>query len=100
MVAGAPARLSPELLPERLPYGGHHCWLRLPDGRDVRELTSAALRAGVAVPPGHAYFIAEPPAPHLRVGYACAEGPARPVEGIERLHRALISTDRSGPRPN
>ncbi|MGW9212946.1 aminotransferase-like domain-containing protein [Embleya sp. NPDC055664] len=88
VVVDALTRLLPELLPARLPYGGYHFWLRLPDGRDVRALTSAALRAGVAVTPGPGYFTAEPPAPYLRVGYACAEGPERLVEGVERLYRA------------
>lgn len=33
-LAGALHRRLPALLPERLPYGGYHLWLRLPDGRD------------------------------------------------------------------
>ncbi|MFJ1702935.1 PLP-dependent aminotransferase family protein [Kitasatospora sp. NPDC088346] len=87
-LAGELRRLLPALLPERLPYGGYHLWLRLPDGRDETALTAAALRAGVAVTPGRAYFTAESPAPHLRLSYACADGPERLVEGVRRLHRA------------
>ncbi|MGC0419493.1 PLP-dependent aminotransferase family protein [Embleya sp. AB8] len=93
VLAGALNRLLPELLPDRLPYGGYHFWLRLPDGRDVRALTSAALHAGVAVTPGPAYFTAEPPAPYVRVGYAYAEGPERLIEGVERLYRAYVATE-------
>ncbi|GAA1081417.1 PLP-dependent aminotransferase family protein [Kitasatospora arboriphila] len=88
-LAGALGRLRPELLPERLPAGGHHLWLRLPDGTDPQQLAAAALRGRVAVTPGRAYFTAEPPAPHLRAGYGAAEGVDRLVAGAERLAAAL-----------
>ncbi|WP_033820593.1 PLP-dependent aminotransferase family protein [Kitasatospora sp. MBT63] len=78
----------PDLLPDRLPYGGYHLWLRLPDGRDDGALAAAALRAGVAVTPGRGYFTAEAPGPHLRLSYACADSPERLTEGVRRLHRA------------
>ncbi|PBC76828.1 DNA-binding transcriptional MocR family regulator [Streptomyces sp. TLI_235] len=88
-LAGALQRLRPELLPVRLPVGGQHLWLRLPDGTDPQGLAAAALRAGVAVTPGRPYFTAEPPAPYLRVGYGAAEGVDRLAAGAERLARAL-----------
>ncbi|MFE2869132.1 PLP-dependent aminotransferase family protein [Embleya sp. NPDC059259] len=94
VLADALNRLLPGLLPDRLPYGGYHFWLRLPDGQDVGALTSAALRAGVAVTPGPGYFTAEPPAPYLRVAYSFAEGPERLIEGAERLHRAFTGPGR------
>jgi len=91
VLAGALERLLPESLPARLPYGGYHLWLRMPDGCDIGALTSAALREGVAVTPGDAYFTAEAPAPFVRLGYAYAENSESLVQGAERLHRALCS---------
>ncbi|MFC6595064.1 PLP-dependent aminotransferase family protein [Kitasatospora paranensis] len=88
-LAGTLQRLRPELLGARLPLGGHHLWLRLPDGTDPQALAAAALRAGVAVTPGRSYFTAEPPAAFLRLGYGAAEGPDRLVAGAERLVGAL-----------
>ncbi|MER5641768.1 PLP-dependent aminotransferase family protein [Kitasatospora sp. NPDC002227] len=82
-------RTLPGLLPDRLPYGGYHLWLRLPDGTDDRAATAAALRQGVAVTPGRGYFAAEPSGAHLRIGYSAAATPAQVTEGIERLARAL-----------
>lgn len=79
----------PALLGPQIPYGGYHLWLRLPDGSDEAALTTAALRAGVAVSPGRPYFVAEAPAPHLRIGYACAPGPSHVAEGIARLREAF-----------
>ncbi|MFH8367016.1 PLP-dependent aminotransferase family protein [Streptomyces sp. NPDC018031] len=72
-----------------VPYGGYHLWLRLPDGTDEWGLAAAALRAGVAVAPGRPYFSAEPPAPHLRVGFASASGPAELEAGARRLRTAF-----------
>ncbi|MFC1420696.1 aminotransferase-like domain-containing protein [Streptacidiphilus cavernicola] len=83
------AGLGEQLLPRPLPYGGYHLWLRLPDGADETALTAAALRAGVAVTPGQAYFPAEPPSPHLRVSYACAAGPQQLVDGGRLLSQVL-----------
>lgn len=71
-----------------VPPGGYHLWLRLPDGTDEIALTGAALRAGVAVAGGRPYFAAEPPAPHLRLGFASASGAAELTEGARRLRRA------------
>lgn len=68
--------------------GGYHLWLRLPDGTDDTALTAAALRAGVLITPGRPYYPAEPPAPHLRLSYAAANGPAQAAEGVHRLRRA------------
>lgn len=90
--ATALRRTLPDSLPPQLPYGGYHLWLRLPDGRDELALTAAALRAGVAVTAGRPYFAAEAPAPHLRISYACAPGPAQVTEGVERLTRAYGET--------
>ncbi|MCB5911119.1 aminotransferase-like domain-containing protein [Streptomyces pinistramenti] len=72
----------------RIPQGGCHLWLRLPDGTSEPALAGAALRAGVAVAPGRPYFAAEPPAPHLRLGFASATGTAELAEGVRRLAAA------------
>ncbi|MFJ8674736.1 PLP-dependent aminotransferase family protein [Streptomyces sp. NPDC093589] len=71
-----------------VPPGGFHLWLRLPDGTDEAALTGAALRAGVAVAAGRPYYAAEPPAPHLRLGFASASGTGELTEGIGRLRAA------------
>ncbi len=68
--------------------GGCNLWLRLPDGLDEDTATAAALRAGVAVAPGHPYFAAEPPAPHVRLSFAGVASTAELAEGIRRLREA------------
>ncbi|MFI5529550.1 PLP-dependent aminotransferase family protein [Kitasatospora sp. NPDC051853] len=87
--ATALAQHLPALLPDPLPRGGYHLWLRLPDGTDDRELAAAARREGVALTPGRPYFPAEAPAPHLRLSYGAAPHPTAITEGITRLARAL-----------
>ncbi|WP_432076796.1 PLP-dependent aminotransferase family protein [Streptomyces wuyuanensis] len=84
MTAALRLRL-PELALPHVPAGGHHLWLRLPDGTDETALVAAALRAGVAVAPGRPYFSAEPPAGHLRLSFAGVAGPAEIAEGVRRL---------------
>lgn len=79
----------PGLVPDRPPMGGYHLWLRLPDGTDEIALTTAALRAGLALAPGRPYFPAEAPAPHIRVTFADTTGPEEITEGVQRLKRAL-----------
>ncbi|MHC5902983.1 hypothetical protein ACVNF4_03570, partial [Streptomyces sp. S6] len=54
----------------------------------VAANTAAALRAGVALNPGHPYFSAEPPAPHLRLSFAAVAGTAEITEGVRRLRTA------------
>lgn len=82
----------PGLAPSPAPGGGYHLWLRLPDGTDEAELTTAALRAGVAVSPGRPHFPAEAPSPHLRITYGATAGVQEIEEGVERLSRALAGT--------
>ena len=89
ILAGALTRIRPDLLPERLPHGGYHLWLRLPDGQDPQLVTAAALRAGVAITPGGPYFTAEPPAPHIRMSYAHTDGPDRLADAVSRLRGIL-----------
>jgi DNA-binding transcriptional MocR family regulator len=91
-VAAELLRLEPDLMPGRLPRGGYHLWLRLPDGTDETALVAAAHRAGVAVSPGRSYFPAESPAPHLRISYVGAPGTTHLTEAVRRLHRARGGT--------
>jgi DNA-binding transcriptional MocR family regulator len=78
----------PDLQLPRLPRGGLHLWLRLPDGIDDVELAALARRQELRIEAGRPYFTAEPPAPHIRLTYtACAPGEID--EGVRRLARAL-----------
>jgi DNA-binding transcriptional MocR family regulator len=90
ILAGALARTAPGLLPPRLPHGGYHLWLRLPDGQDPQLVTAAALRAGVAITPGGPYFTAEPPAPHIRMSYAHTDRPGSLADAVSRS-RGILS---------
>ncbi|WP_133907228.1 PLP-dependent aminotransferase family protein [Actinophytocola oryzae] len=67
-----------------VPAGGLHVWVRLPPGVDDVELADRAARRDVVVEPGRPYFVAEPPAPHLRLTYAAAT-PADLTEATRRL---------------
>ncbi|MEY9989996.1 DNA-binding transcriptional MocR family regulator [Streptomyces sp. V4I8] len=87
MTAGLRLHL-PELALPHIPSGGYHLWLRLPDGTEESALTSAALRAGVAITPGRPYFSAEPPAGYLRLSFAAVAGAGEIVEGVRRLRAA------------
>ncbi|MBD0837913.1 PLP-dependent aminotransferase family protein [Streptomyces sp. TRM68416] len=78
----------PDLALPHIPSGGYHLWLRLPEGTDDTALTSAALRAGVAITPGRPYFSAEPPAPFVRLSFAAAAGTGEIIEGVRRLRTA------------
>lgn len=51
-------------------------------------LTSAALRAGVAITPGRPYFSAEPPAAHVRLSFAAVANVGEIAEGVRRLRTA------------
>jgi DNA-binding transcriptional MocR family regulator len=82
-------RLRPELAPERVPYGGYHLWLRLPEGADPDATVAAALREGVAVTSGTPYFTAEPPAAFIRLSYTHTDSVEQLVDGARRLERAL-----------
>ncbi|MET7997062.1 PLP-dependent aminotransferase family protein [Amycolatopsis sp. NPDC005232] len=92
-MVGALQRELPSLAPPRVPTGGHYLWLRLPAGTDETALTSAALRAGVAVSPGRGYFAAEAPAPHLRLGFADTSGAQEITEGVRRLATACAEVN-------
>ncbi|MDA2804146.1 aminotransferase-like domain-containing protein [Nocardiopsis suaedae] len=79
----------PGLPPLEPPLGGLHLWLRLPEGTEEQALEASALRAGVAVAPGHHYFPAEPTAPHLRLSFGGTGGAPEIGEGVRRLRTAF-----------
>lgn len=83
-------RHLPALRPDRVPGGGLHVWLRLPDGVDDVELATAAAAEQVMVFPGRPWFAAEPPAPYLRLTYA-ATAPDLLDQGVRRLARGYAS---------
>jgi DNA-binding transcriptional MocR family regulator len=85
-------RELPELTASiRVPAGGYHLWLRLPDGADEIAVATAALRGGVAVSPGRSYFAAEAPGPYLRVSFADTPNLEEIAEGVQRLAVAVSS---------
>ncbi len=63
----------PRLVIERVPEGGLHLWLRLPDGLDDGAVAMRCARQGLLVSPGTPYYAGEPPAPHLRLTYGGAD---------------------------
>ncbi|WP_190125608.1 aminotransferase-like domain-containing protein [Streptomyces inusitatus] len=85
LLAAAIAHEVPEWSPARPPAGGLHLWYRLPAGTDDLAFTAAARRVGVAVSPGARYFATEPPAPHLRLGFAATGDRAELTEAARRL---------------
>ncbi len=72
LVAAVRAEL-PQVSIDRVPKGGLHLWLRLPDGTDDTEVTVQCARRGLLVSPGTPYHAGEPPAPYLRLTYGGAE---------------------------
>ncbi|MDX3366946.1 PLP-dependent aminotransferase family protein [Streptomyces sp. ME02-6987-2C] len=91
----------PEMSLAHVPSGGYHLWPRLPEGTGgtggtpqafgsggEAALTSAALRAGVAITPGRPYFSAEPPAAHVRLSFAAVANVGEIAEGVRRLRTA------------
>lgn len=89
VLAAAVAREVPGTTSAGLPTGGLHLWVRLPSGVDDTVLTSAARQRGVAVSAGSRYFATEPPAAHLRIGFAATADHAELIEGARRLGAAL-----------
>lgn len=83
------AAALPGLPPTRVPAGGLHLWLRLPDGVDDVELAGRAALRGLLVSPGAPYFAGEPPAGYLRLTYGCADEAALAAGG--RLLGELLS---------
>ncbi|MFH8381781.1 PLP-dependent aminotransferase family protein [Kitasatospora sp. NPDC018058] len=85
VLAGALAREVPDWTLARVPEGGLHLWVRLPSGLTEAAVAEAAPACGVSVNLGHHHFPAEPPAGHLRLGFAAAAEPAELAEAAARL---------------
>jgi DNA-binding transcriptional MocR family regulator len=85
------ARHLPSTHMERVPTGGFHVWLTLPDGCDDLALAAAARGAGVLISPGRPYFAAEQPRRHVRVGFAAAAQVSDLHEGVRRLAEAMAA---------
>ncbi|MGC0317577.1 PLP-dependent aminotransferase family protein [Kitasatospora acidiphila] len=88
VLADALAREVPDWTLLRVPEGGLHLWLRLPPGLTEAAVADAAPAHRVTVNLGHHYFPAEPPAAHLRLGFAAAPEPADLAEAAARLAAA------------
>jgi DNA-binding transcriptional MocR family regulator len=56
----------------RVPSGGLHLWLRLPDGVSDVDVERRAAGEGILVSAGRHWYPAEPPAPYLRLSFAGA----------------------------
>ncbi|MFH8370978.1 PLP-dependent aminotransferase family protein [Streptomyces sp. NPDC018031] len=88
-LAAAVTREIPDATLAGLPGGGLHLWVRLPAGADDTAVAGAARQHGVTVSAGSRYFAAEPPAAHLRLGFAATADLAELDEGVRRLAAAL-----------
>jgi DNA-binding transcriptional MocR family regulator len=87
LVAGVRRHL-PQVEDTHVPAGGLHVWVRLPSGVDDVAVADRARRRDVVVEPGRPYFVAEPPAPYLRLTYAAAT-PAELTEATLRLGKEI-----------
>jgi DNA-binding transcriptional MocR family regulator len=88
LVAGL-AEYAPAATITRVPGGGFHLWIRLPDGTDDVELARRCELRGLMVSAGTAYYAGEPPAPHIRMTY-CAEPEAR-LDEAARVFGGVLS---------
>lgn len=71
----------------RLPQGGMHLWVRLPDHISDAGLAIEMARQGVIVSPGRAWFPADPDGSFLRLTFAATT--AVLAEGAKRLRKAI-----------
>ncbi|MBT2224291.1 PLP-dependent aminotransferase family protein [Nonomuraea sp. NEAU-A123] len=86
-LAAAISRGLPGWTITRVPAGGLHLWVRLPEGLGDTAVAGAARQLGVAVSAGSRYFATEVPAAWLRLGFAATADSAELVEGVRRLAR-------------
>jgi DNA-binding transcriptional MocR family regulator len=93
LLVAALGRRLPALVPARVPPGGMHLWVRLPDDLADLELVAAAAAERVVVFPGRPWYAAEPEGQHLRLTYAAAH-PDILDEGVQRLARAITAVRR------
>jgi DNA-binding transcriptional MocR family regulator len=86
------ATFSGAALPYR-PRGGYHLWISLPAQADSSQFAADALTYGVAVTPGHHYFVNDEGKPHVRISYIAAPSPADVADGIRRLAPLVAGPD-------
>jgi 2-aminoadipate transaminase len=82
-----------------VPEGGYYLWITLPDHIDGDELAMQALKEGVTVMAGSAFFAGASgrfPKNHLRLSYSHVS-PDQIDEGIRRLGRAYRAYVEHGP---
>jgi DNA-binding transcriptional MocR family regulator len=80
-LVGALRDALPELTVARVPDGGLHLWVRLPDGVEDVALAQRCATRGLLVSAGRGYHAGEPPASYLRLTYGGS--------GVDQLHRAV-----------
>jgi DNA-binding transcriptional MocR family regulator len=84
--------LAPTLVVPRLPRGGMHLWVSLPDAVDDLVVAESAREHGVLVGAGRSFFATEPPSSHLRLSFGCAASHDELRESVRRLASALQAT--------
>lgn len=89
VVLDALGEFAPTLTVPRLPHGGMHLWLSLPETIDDVVLAEAAREHGVLVGAGRSFFATEPPSRNLRLSFACAASHDELRESVRRLAFAL-----------
>jgi DNA-binding transcriptional MocR family regulator len=89
VVLDALGEFAPTLVVPRLPRGGMHLWVRLPDAIDDLVVSELARDHGVLVGSGRSFFATEPPSSHLRLSFACAAHDDELREAVRRLASAL-----------
>jgi len=89
IVTQALGELAPTLLVPRLPRGGMHLWVSLPDGVDDLVVAESAREHGVLVGSGRSFFATEPPSGHLRLSFGCAASHDELREAVRRLAAAV-----------
>ncbi len=91
------AHLGAAALP-RLPSGGLHLWVRLPEGISDLELCERARRADILLSPGRHWFPAEPPGAYLRLSFASL-APEAAAGAIARLASLLTGEGERNSEP-
>jgi DNA-binding transcriptional MocR family regulator len=89
VVLDALRELAPTLVVPRLPRGGMHLWVSLPDAIDDLVVAESARDHGVLVGSGRSFFATEPPSSHLRLSFGCAAHDDEIREAVRRLASAL-----------
>jgi len=91
VVVEALEEFAPDLVVPRLPRGGMHMWVSLPEGADELMVAEAGRRHGVLVGAGRSFFATEPPSSHLRLSFGGAADHDELRESVRRLGSALQS---------